>query len=262
MNRPTVRLEDLRVASPCPVSWDSMSGGERVRYCGECRLHVYDLSALTRREAEALVASTEGRLCARLYRRPDGTLMTADCPAGWRAVKRRASRVAGAALAAVLGLFGTPAAGQSSSSSSQKKQQQEDCRKQIDLRRERQKPGASDKRAPLSGTIYDPAGAVIAGASVTLTDEKTKQQHSATTDDNGVFRFAALAAGDYALAVAAPNFKELNFPKIALAQDEAVSFDAVLEVDGAMTMGVIVMDYHDPQERVLKIEGIRIRYDE
>ena len=55
MNRPPVRLEDLRIASPCPVAWESMTGDERVRHCRECGLNVYDISRLTRAEAVRLV---------------------------------------------------------------------------------------------------------------------------------------------------------------------------------------------------------------
>jgi len=41
------RLDDLRVASPCPASWDAMVGDDRVRFCGQCQKSVYDIKALT-----------------------------------------------------------------------------------------------------------------------------------------------------------------------------------------------------------------------
>ena len=98
-------LEHVRVAAPCPADWGKMVGDERVRFCGSCSLHVYNLSGMTRREAEALLASTEGRLCVRFYRRADGTILTRNCPVGLAAVKRRVARAAGATLSAVLGFF-------------------------------------------------------------------------------------------------------------------------------------------------------------
>ena len=82
-----LRLDDLRVASPCTASWASMAGSERVRYCDSCGLHVYNLSAMSREEAEALIIQKEGRLCVRFFRRNDGTLMTRDCPIGLRALR-------------------------------------------------------------------------------------------------------------------------------------------------------------------------------
>src|SRR5262245_5564716 len=98
-------LDRIRVASPCDVRWESMSGTERARFCSECRLHVYDFSQLTRKEAIDLVTKTEGRICGRLHRRADGTILTRDCPVGLRALRRRVARIAGASLAALLGLF-------------------------------------------------------------------------------------------------------------------------------------------------------------
>src|SRR5215211_8226592 len=98
-------LEQVKVAAPCPADWERMVGDARVRYCDRCSLHVYNLSGMTRREAEALVTGAESRLCVRFYRRPDGTILTRNCPVGLSALKRRAAHVAGSALSAVLGLF-------------------------------------------------------------------------------------------------------------------------------------------------------------
>src|SRR5207248_8192511 len=98
-------LDGVRVAAPCPADWEKMVGDERMRYCGQCSLHVYNLSGMTKREAEALITNTEGRLCVRFYRRADGTVLSRNCPVGLSALKQRATRVVGAALSAVLGFF-------------------------------------------------------------------------------------------------------------------------------------------------------------
>jgi hypothetical protein len=90
-------LEDLRIASPCSESWDGMSGDERVRFCGRCNKNVYNLSAMTRAEAESLVAAREGRVCVRFYKRFDGTVLTTDCPEGQRKRRRRLAVVAAGA---------------------------------------------------------------------------------------------------------------------------------------------------------------------
>ncbi len=102
-------LNDIRIASPCPADWDVMAGDDRVRFCGECRLNVYNLSDMTRQEAEALVKQHEGRLCVRFYRRADGTLLTRDCPKGAAVLhRRRISRLlkTGVAAAVVVTLAG------------------------------------------------------------------------------------------------------------------------------------------------------------
>ena len=98
-------LDHVRVAAPCEADWDQMIGSDRVRFCGQCSLNVYNLSAMTRTDAESLIAGTEGRLCVRFYRRRDGSIITGDCPVGLRAIRRRVSYVARAVGSMVLGLF-------------------------------------------------------------------------------------------------------------------------------------------------------------
>lgn len=82
-------LDTIRVASPCKADWNAMTGDDRVRQCGTCNKQVFDLSSMTRDEAEALLLA-RAHLCIRYYRRADGTILLADCPAG--APKRRRRR--------------------------------------------------------------------------------------------------------------------------------------------------------------------------
>ncbi len=105
MRKFTSPLDGVRVAAPCPAEWEKMVGDERMRYCGQCSLHVYNLSGMTKREAETLVANAEGSLCVRYYSRADGSILTRNCPVGLRALKQRVTRIAGATLSAVLGFF-------------------------------------------------------------------------------------------------------------------------------------------------------------
>ena len=105
MRRFTNNLNDVRVATPCPAEWDAMIGTERVRFCGQCQLNVYNLSSMSRREAESLISRTEGRLCVRFYRRKDGSIITQDCPVGLRALKRRAQRIRRAVVSSLLGFL-------------------------------------------------------------------------------------------------------------------------------------------------------------
>jgi hypothetical protein len=79
-----------------------MRGDDQVRFCKHCSLNVYNLSAMTRDAAERLVAEREGRLCIRMYRRLDGTVVTADCEGAIRLAARRVGRLAKAATAVVL----------------------------------------------------------------------------------------------------------------------------------------------------------------
>jgi len=92
-------LDEIEIAEPCPALWVEMEGNEKARHCGDCDLDVYDLSAMTRTEAEDFIASHQGvdRLCLRLLRRADGTILTSDCP-----IARRSGILRGVGLTAAL----------------------------------------------------------------------------------------------------------------------------------------------------------------
>jgi hypothetical protein len=107
MSKFTNPLSNVKIASPCSQNWGEMIGTERKRFCGECRLNVYNLSGMTATEAENLLLNSEGRLCVRFYRRADGSVLTKDCPVGWQAVKRRVSKTATAAASLVFAALGS-----------------------------------------------------------------------------------------------------------------------------------------------------------
>ena len=89
---PRDAIDQIEISSPCTVSWDEMraAGGDgRVRFCGQCRQNVYNVEAMSRLEARRLIGAREGRVCVRILRRPDGTVVTADCWARLRAARRR-----------------------------------------------------------------------------------------------------------------------------------------------------------------------------
>lgn len=91
-------LPNIRIAAPCPASWDAMTGDRRVRACTHCNQNVFNLSAMSRADAEELLREKQGNLCAQYYQRGDGTILLADCEVG--VGRRRTQRrfAAGAAL--------------------------------------------------------------------------------------------------------------------------------------------------------------------
>ena len=97
-------LDNLQVAAPCHADWEKMRplhSSSAVRHCQSCNKNVYNVSLISRAEAEDLLLKHEGKLCVRFARRADGTLVTGDCPAG-RSIKKRRR---GWALAALLAAF-------------------------------------------------------------------------------------------------------------------------------------------------------------
>jgi hypothetical protein len=104
--KPVPLLARIRVATPCRADWNQMTGDERVRHCAQCKKDVFNLSDMTREQAERLIIEKNGDLCARYYQRQDGTILLADCSVGL-AQKKKTKVVAAGALAL---LAGTPVA--------------------------------------------------------------------------------------------------------------------------------------------------------
>jgi hypothetical protein len=111
---PTVDvLDSIAIPVACPVPWDAMRGDARTRFCEKCSQNVHDVSELSRAEAVQLVTSGEKVPCVRLYRRPDGRVMTADCVTRrervWKWLHRRSSWAAAIfALVFFLGCYSKP----------------------------------------------------------------------------------------------------------------------------------------------------------
>lgn len=97
MSTQFIALEEIRVATPCRADWDKMQGDDRSRFCQSCAKNVYNLSEMTRSEAETLVREKEGQLCVRFFQRADGTVLTTDCAVGTKS-SRRMGRVSAAML--------------------------------------------------------------------------------------------------------------------------------------------------------------------
>jgi hypothetical protein len=110
-------LDQIRIEEPCTAAWEEMTpvDGDRVRYCFHCQLNVHNLSEMSREEAEALLSSTEGRLCVQYAQRADGKILTNDFPRlrEIRIVALKQWATAASVVAALSGLFlsGAPARG-------------------------------------------------------------------------------------------------------------------------------------------------------
>lgn len=105
MKRYSNPLDKISIASSCGANWDEMYGNDRQRFCSHCELNVYNLSDMTQAEAEKFLVNSEGRVCLRVFRRSDGTVLMQDCPVGWQKIKRRVSHMATAVFALFAGFF-------------------------------------------------------------------------------------------------------------------------------------------------------------
>lgn len=98
---------------------------------------------------------------------------------------------------------------------------------------------AQQGTSTVRGTVTDPQGNVVTGATVTLTSVGTGATRTATTTDAGVYAFEFIAIGDYRLEVEAAGFKKKAVTDIHALIAKASTVDVVLEI-GSVTEVVTV----------------------
>jgi hypothetical protein len=249
-------IDHLRIATPCPVSWEQMSGDNRVRFCDHCQLNVYNISELSRIEAVSLIASTEGRLCAKLYRRADGTVLTRDCPVGLRALRMRLSKRAAAVFAAIVSLTGA-AFGQDPAGKNEKTT----CTPRTRITRS-QTPAEKSAHV-LSGNVVDPHGAAVPGAKVIIVNADNKETTATTTDNAGRFEFELAKAGTYSVTVELIGFKSVDVNNVVIRKDQRTNIDTILELNvytetiGIMDSSFEAFDTHTPGTTIISEQMLR-----
>jgi hypothetical protein len=97
----------------------------------------------------------------------------------------------------------------------------------------------ADVTGSITGVVHDRAGAVVAGAKVTVTNVQTNLSQVATTGPDGVFHFLALPAANYKISATATGFRVYNASDITLQVNDQLKIDIPLDV-GTVTEEVNV----------------------
>ena len=182
-------LNTVRIASPCPASWERMAGDERIRHCTLCDLNVYNFEAMTANEVRELILKTEGRLCARMYRRADGTLLTRDCPTGIQALRRRVSRFGSTVMSALLSVAALAGC------ATNRKTQFSNDGSPMTLEVERV---AARQQAALDGIVVEEqSGVPLPGVEIVIRNEADGHELRAITGENGAFTIPSPSKGRY-----------------------------------------------------------------
>jgi hypothetical protein len=215
------------IAKPCGESWAAMNGGSRQRHCQLCDKHVHNFAAMTPREIEKLVLNSEGKLCARITRRYDGSLVTLEA-------QPRVSIAAKVAVSASLALSAAAGAAQTASERPVPQEKSTSFIGTVDISTENSslEPIHDEIRAQMDENPLEPVGNAILtgtvltsdgsgpfhGAMVTLTssDSKTVLVH---VDEHGAFR-AAVEPGTYDIRVIGHFSNPLQIPGAALHEGE------------------------------------------
>jgi Carboxypeptidase regulatory-like domain len=231
-------LDRVSIGSSCQTDWEAMNGDQSHRYCDQCEKSVYNFSQLTRSQAEALIARTNGKLCARIERRPDGSILTADKSYTLPRFNQKFLRIASATMSAALSLAPVVAAKPVKNLPVLNFSQEQKVKAESK---------DTEKTARILGIVYDPAQAVIQNTQITLINEVTKNERKTTSTGDGTYEFALLEAGKYSLVFEALGFKKTIHTEIKIIVGQEMRQDATLSV-GEATMGILItQDYREVQ---------------
>ncbi|MCS7042820.1 MAG: TonB-dependent receptor [Bryobacteraceae bacterium] len=100
---------------------------------------------------------------------------------------------------------------------------------------------ADANKAQLSGTVLDPKGAVVPGASIKIRNVKTGFQRELKSGETGQFRAVQLDPGTYELVAESPGFAPTTLTGIELGVGASVSLDVTLQLQ-ATTQSIEVSD--------------------
>ena len=188
-------LNNLIIPKPCDADWDSMIGTDQMRFCKHCNLDVHNISLMTRSQAERLMARSNGRLCVRYHSNQKGQPLTLPVSQKLHHISRRVSRIAAGAFTATLSVSSVVA------------QQTRTFRSENGVSTEVTAPvPQSSLNASISGTIKDPGGTAVSGATVSLWSEKFPSGLFASANLSGEFKVENLSAGAYRVRAEAPGF--------------------------------------------------------
>ncbi|HJP91833.1 MAG TPA: TonB-dependent receptor [Pyrinomonadaceae bacterium] len=102
--------------------------------------------------------------------------------------------------------------------------------------------------ATLTGTIMDPAGAVVSGATITATHKATGIKRDATTNDDGLYVLSNMPPGDYELRVEAKGFAtKVSKTDISLKVGQTATLNVTLEIS---VNSSVIVDLYAPHQMI------------
>src|SRR5215831_13331906 len=88
---------------------------------------------------------------------------------------------------------------------------------------------AQSDRGRISGTAYDPSGAIVGGVTVRVLNPQTEAVRQTVTDEKGFYLVDSLLPATYSVVVSLPGFGELTVSNVTLGVGELRSLDLHLQ---------------------------------
>ncbi|MFT3742865.1 MAG: hypothetical protein QM785_01100 [Pyrinomonadaceae bacterium] len=242
MQKEEFDINRLRVASPCSVSWESMTGDDRIRKCHSCELNIYNTAVMTKSEISNMISNRDGRLCIRLHRRSDGTVITQDCPIGLKKVRKRVSTIAASFFAMILGLV--------SVSYSQQSKPETDKYPKIEMIAGK----FGDDGGRVTVYVYDQFGNVVPNAEVGF--KLGKKEVFATTNYEGQIKRLQLTPNKYDIIAKAYPFKPQTIKNVEIKSEFETRLTILLEIRkrDIVTVGIFATDESRRPDKIFSLD--------
>lgn len=212
-------IDNVSVGNACTEDWNKMVGSRSVRMCEHCTKDVNNLSEMTRKDAKRLVRASDGNICIRYMKHPvTKRPIFAD---QMYQITRRASGIAAGVMTASMSLS-TMAYAQGGASISRLPQAPTDEKSESTKAQPAESPddkvvrsseneNAKDPIAvsSLEVLVVDPQGAVVSGATVTITNSDSTPQFSSSGISNadGLAVFEQMPVGVFYVDATANGFR-------------------------------------------------------
>src|SRR5207249_4868073 len=90
--------------------------------------------------------------------------------------------------------------------------------------------GGQEVTASITGTVMDPTGAAVVGATVTAKSVERGLTYTSVTNESGIYRIAQLPVGSYELKVEKPGFASVAYAAFVLTLNQVARIDVALKV--------------------------------
>ena len=153
--------------------------------------------------------------------------MTKDCPIGFRAYQKRAARFAGAALAAILGLFSVSFA-------------QKEDEKKVDASKVKIiRIANQNQESVLGGIVCDVNGAAFSSVKLKLYKKGDKKPVKLKSDSDGHYIFKNISAGIYTLEAEYEGFTKHKIVNLEVKNNKKLTVDIELQPGNiTVTVGI------------------------